>query len=141
MGFTQRAFYFQLIVLPIHILMCYIFIMYLDFGVFGAAIAGVISSFLHLMAMAFMAWTTRGVQEALFWPTRESRTNLMPLIKLSIPSSVTILVECMNWESLAIFSGMIGTNYLAAEVIIINIGYLSLLTSLGFMQGCIILSG
>lgn len=88
--------------------------MHFEFGVVGAAFSGVISSFLHFFAMAYMAWTTEGVREAWFWPTRESRTELKELIRLALPGAFTILVECFNWESLAILSGIIGTNYLAA---------------------------
>ena len=49
--------------------------------------------------------------------------------------------ECLNWETLALFSGIIGNDYLAAEVIIINIGYFIFMFCYGFMSGIVILVG
>ena len=119
MGFTSRQFWFQFIAVPLQVLCCWLFVSKLDLGIVGAALSGTILSFVHFIGMMLVAWSYQGVRPALVMPTRQVFSNLNDLIKLALPGSIMILVECLNWDTLALFSGMFGNDYLAAEVIII----------------------
>ena len=81
MGFTSRAFYYQLIVLPFHCAFCYFFIYVLDWGAVGAAFSGTLSSFIHMMAMIHMASSIEGVRQAWFYPTSEISKTAVDSLK------------------------------------------------------------
>lgn len=117
-----------------HIGTCYYLIIYLNLGVFGASMALNITYGLNFIIQEvyvnFVAWEELKVYSA-FLCSADTLKGWGRFLKLGIPGT---FMQCFEWwafEILAIFSGILGTVYLAAHVAIINICSLTFMISLG----------
>lgn len=132
MGLTDKLAFYQLGVLPFNAVFCYLFVRVFEWGLEGAALAGALCAVLTLISMCVLARSYHQIREAFYLPSSEMFNELCSFTGLAIPGAIMLFVECANWEILAIFAGLMGTNYLAAEVIIINLAYLLTCVPMGF---------
>lgn len=74
-------------------------------------------------------------------PTKEAFQNLIPYLKLAIPSALVCIVEYMGFELLGIISSYISVDANAALFITINMLIVIYMIAFGFSQAATTLVG
>jgi len=134
---AQRIFhastYVLFICLPLNVLMNYFFIKF--WGFIGAPIA-VVSTY-WLMAILLLGYV-KFIDGKQCWTgfSKRALKNWNPMLKLALPGLVMIESEYLSFEILTIMASYFGTESLAAQSIISNIG--SLWYQFPFAIGCAI---
>ena len=117
-----------------HVLTCYILIIRLELGVFGAAMALNITYTLNFLLQEIYVncylWDELKFFSAHFCIS-ETFQDWGKFLKLGVPGTFQQCFEWWAFEVLAIFAGMLGTVYLAAHVAVINVCAIIFMIPLG----------
>lgn len=106
-----------------HVIVCYIWIDYLDLQLIGVGLSCTIT---HTSTLLFVNWYINCVKDSVkekswHWYNSDSFRGIWEFLKIGIPSILMVALECWCFEVLTIFSGYLGTNEQGATIIIINI--------------------
>ena len=110
----------------IHLGWAYFFIVYLDWGVGGAALALNITYMTNYISQEFYIQVINRKFFGDFLQPFFSRNSFnwagaKEFLRLGVPSTIMQCAEWWAFELLAIFAGMLGKHQLAAQVAVINI--------------------
>jgi MATE family multidrug resistance protein len=98
----------------------------------GAAMATNITYILNMLAVEAVVYFKPSLQHTRAgWPDRRSWSNIGEYLKIGIPGACMLCFEWWCFELLAIFSGLMSVEALAAEVIIVNLVALIFMVPLG----------
>ena len=124
--------YIQFVTLAFHFLWCYLFITMMDGREVGAAIATNITYILNMIIIEFVCARKDSLKETYMGiPDRRAFTHICEYLKIGIPGACMLCFEWWCFELLAIFSGLMSVEALAAEVIVVNIVTLVFMLPLG----------
>ena len=117
---TSVALYVQIFTLVLHFFWCWLFITHLDMKEVGAAIATNITYIANWMLQE--TWCKRNLGTTTYKPADKKMFNKVgKYLKVAIPGACMLCFEWWVFELLAIFSGLMSVEALAAEVVIVNI--------------------
>lgn len=135
--------YTQLITTILHFGWCYLFISRMNMREYGAAIATNITYILNCVIAETWVYSLRNsdFKEMIFFFDKTSFTGLGKYLKIGVPGMLMLCFEWWAFELLAIFSGLLGVNELAAEVVIINIVSFIFMLPLGISYSASALTG
>lgn len=124
----------QFVTLILHFVWCYLFIIVWDGKEVGAAMATNITYILNMILLDMWcifskSGNIRDTYSGL--PTRQSFSNIGDYLAIGIPGACMLCFEWWCFELLAIFSGLISVEALAAEVIVVNLVTLIFMVPLG----------
>ena len=97
------------------------FIHKLDCGVEGLAYASLITYSSMFVFVTVFSHCLKDLEEALFWPTRDTFTSWGQYIKIGLPSVVMLCAECWAFQVMGVFAGLISVNDQAANTIMMNL--------------------
>jgi multidrug resistance protein, MATE family len=120
---------------------CYLFISRLQMGLIGAGLALTVTNLCEYTAVTIISYSVPRIQEAMFLPSKESLRDWNEYLAVSVPATVMICAEWWSFEILAVISGYLGVQMLAANVILLNIMALMFMFPLGFQEGICSLVG
>lgn len=124
--------YIQLGTLILHFLWSYLFIVVFDWREVGAALATNITYILNNILIDIYCSTSKNMQRThKMWPDKRSFENLCTYLAIGIPGACMLCFEWWVFELLAVFSGLMSVEALAAEVIIVNMVSLIFMVPLG----------
>lgn len=93
-----------------HFIWSYIFISYLDWREYGAAISLNITYFSTLIVTEFMVRRSKPCRSTLAIFNKSAFSDWSPYFKIAVPGAAMMCFEWWAFELLAIFSGLMGTN-------------------------------
>ena len=114
----------QTATLILHFLWCYLFISVWGGREVGAAMATNITYILNMIIVDIICLNKKSLKENKthkLWPDAKSFANLCGYLKIGIPGACMLCFEWWCFELLAIFSGLMSVEALAAEVIVVNL--------------------
>ena len=114
----------QTATLILHFLWCYLFISVWGGREVGAAMATNITYILNMIIVDIICLNKKSLKEnktPKLWPDAKSFANLCGYLKIGIPGACMLCFEWWCFELLAIFSGLMSVEALAAEVIVVNL--------------------
>ena len=128
----QVNLYVQLVTLVIHLIICWLFVVKFGWGDWGAALATDITYICNMIGIdAYCYFSPRIQRTHQFFPDKRAFRNLCDYLKIGIPGACMLCFEWWVFELLAIFSGLMSVEALAAEVIIVNLVTLIFMVPLG----------
>jgi MATE family multidrug resistance protein len=111
-----------LICTPINIILNYVFVFVLDWGLTGAALAVVVSnSLLPILLLLYVVFVRPSSLECWGGFTKQAFTNWTPMIKLALPGIVMVEAEWLAFDILTFSSSYISTAALAAQSVVMTI--------------------
>lgn len=134
MQFSFVATITQAITCAFHILWCYIFILHLEMGVFGAAMAINVTYILNFSIQELYVNVYKKSYFAQFRApivSAETFSDWLTFIKLAVPTTALMCLEWWAFEFIIMFAGVLGVTELAAQVAIMNVNGLIFMFSLG----------
>ena len=124
--------YIQLFTLILHALLCYHFIVVHNGREYGAAMASNITYILNMVIIDIICSYKSSLKRTHGGlPDRRSFKNICTNLSVGIPEAC---IACFEWQYfilMAIFSGLNGTDSLAANVILVNLTSLVFVVSFG----------
>jgi len=133
--------YTQLITLVIHIVICWLLVWHFNFREVGAAIATDITYILNMIICDTWCMTKPSLRKTFACPDLEMFKDLWAYFKIGFSGAMMLCFEWWAFELLAIFSGLLGVDQLAAEVITINIVTFIFMIPLGISYAASALTG
>ena len=126
----------------LHPLWLWLFIIKLEMGVIGCGIANGCSYGIYFLFMTFQPLRMPELQESLFWPNmKDSFSKWGEFLELAVPGTLMVCFEWWCFEILILFSGYLGVNKLAANVILMNVAYFYLMIAYGTSEALSTLVG
>jgi multidrug resistance protein, MATE family len=110
-------------------------------GVIGAGYASSLSHILNLMLLSIVASFQRDIKEAFFWPGRESFTGLWDYLKIALPSGGLVCLAWWAYELMTLLAGYLTVEETAAQVVIMNLMFLSFSCSFGISVAASVMVG
>mmetsp|Transcript_40700 Transcript_40700/g.62113 ORF Transcript_40700/g.62113 Transcript_40700/m.62113 type:complete len:483 (+) Transcript_40700:431-1879(+) len=133
----------QLCTTLMHLGWCQLFIVRLEMNEYGAAIATNITYLLNMLIsdilIRLMARST--FQDMVFWYDRSVYEDVGTFLRIGVPGMLMLCFEWWAFELLAIFTGLLGVDQLAAEVVIINMVSFIFMLPLGISYSASALTG
>jgi MATE family multidrug resistance protein len=86
----------QLLVVPIHIGFCYLFVTKMGMGVVGAAWAHNITATCTILFLLTYASLLKAIKDAWYCPKKQTFYNLKEFLYLAIPGVLMLLLENTN---------------------------------------------
>ena len=129
---TTIPLYVQLFTLILHFFWCWLFVTKMDGREVGAAMATNITYILNFIIIECVCCfkpSLKGTYQGI--PDRRALRNMCEYLKIGIPGACMLCFEWWCFELLAIFSGLMSVEALAAEVIIVNLVALIFMVPLG----------
>lgn len=102
-------------------LWCYLFIIHLELGIQGCALADLISMSITLVINFVYTYCCHDLQESIMWPDLRLFTNFKEQLSLGTFSAITSIIEGLSIQILMIMSGYLSVEEQAANTIIMNI--------------------
>jgi len=133
--------YIQAATLVIHLIICWLFVVKLGMREWGAALATDITYILNMLIIDSICYFTPRFKESWILPDKRVFDNLCQYITVGIPGACMLCFEWWCFELLAIFSGLMSVEALAAEVIIVNIVTFIFMIPLGISYSASSLTG
>lgn len=133
--------YTQLITLVLHIFLCWLLVWHFDLKEVGAALATNITYILNMVISDAWCLATPSIRKTWRWPTREIFQDVGAYLKVGISGAMMLCFEWWAFELLAIFSGLLDVQSLAAEVVTINIVTFIFMIPLGISYAASALTG
>jgi MATE family multidrug resistance protein len=123
-GLFVATTYILLITAPLNMLLSWLFVWKLEFGFIGAPLAVAVSRTLLPILLVLYVRYFRGMQ---CWGglTKRALSNWRPMICLAVPGMVMVEAEWLAFEVMAVLSSRFGTEYLAAQSVIISLATIS----------------
>ena len=142
MGFPYIIVILQVIVIPIHVVTCYIFVHKFGFGLVGTAYASNISGLITFLLQFGLGWALKEIQDAWYFPTSETFCKLKEFCSVAIPGCVMLFLEYANWELMMLMAVIMGNqDILAAQIIISTVGSLVLSVPYGLSVSAVAVIG
>lgn len=109
----------------------------------GAAIATNITYILNMVLSDIWIRYRKDIEfkDMIFWYDRTCYQDLGYFLKIGVPGMLMLCFEWWAFELLAIFTGLLGVNELAAEVVIINMVSFIFMLPLGISYSASALTG
>ena len=124
--------YVQVITLILHFFWCYLFITLMDGREIGAAMATNLTYCLNMIILDIICSHKSSLKKThAMIPDSRAFENMCEYLKIGIPGACMLCFEWWVFELLAIFSGLMSVEALAAEVIVVNIVTLVFMVPLG----------
>ena len=127
--------------LALHLIICYFFVVKWGWGASGAAMATNITYILNLVLCEVWILRVPEIRKTYAWPDRQSFQKLGSYLKIGIPGALMLCFEWWAFELLALFSGLMGVEALAAEVVVINMVTFVFMIPLGCSYAASALTG
>lgn len=119
---TTVSLYVQLATLTLHVFCCWLFISRLHWGASGAALATNFTYILNFVIQEAVCYSRKSLEPTYqVLPDRRSLQNIGFYLKIAVPGACMLCFEWWCFELLAIFSGLMSVQALAAEVVIVNV--------------------
>jgi len=133
----------QLFTLALHFLWCYLFIRKNNWREKGAALATNITYLLNLIISDTIIRIQKDTvfKDMVFWYDRSCYKDLLSYLRIGVPGMLMLCFEWWAFELLAIFTGLLGVEQLAAEVVIINLISFIFMLPLGISYSASALTG
>ena len=142
MGFNNVVCMLQLIVIPIHLLTCWVFVSVFEFGIAGAACANNLTAILTLGGQIVYVSRLESIKEAWYYPTTRTFQNLWPFMKLALPGMLMLVLENLSMEILVLLAGILhSVEMLAAQVILVAIGQFVIMIPYGLALAAVSMVG
>ena len=124
--------YVQLVTLVLHFFWLWLFVTKMGLKEVGAAMATNITYLLNFILIEGVCMTKTSLKRTYQGvPDHRAFQNIGEYLKIGIPGACMLCFEWWCFELLAIFSGLISVEALAAEVIIVNLVSLIFMVPLG----------
>jgi len=107
----------------------------------GAAVATNVTYILNMVVTDILCCTKADVARSYAMPTMEVFNNVKDYLKVGISGALMLCFEWWAFELLAIFSGLLSVEALAAEVVVINIVTFIFMIPLGISYAASALTG
>lgn len=133
--------YIQAVTLVLHLIICWLFVSKFGWRDTGAAIATDITYILNMVLIDIYCWRSQKYKKSWTLPDKRVFENICNYIKVGIPGACMLCFEWWCFELLAIFSGLMSVEALAAEVIIVNIVTFIFMIPLGISYSASSLTG
>lgn len=82
--------YTQTVGTVLHILLCYVFINHLDYGIQGASLATAVTYIFQLVVIMIYAQCQHDIRAAWFFPNKDTFRNLPRYLKIAIPGMLML---------------------------------------------------
>lgn len=115
----------------VHFFLTHFFVMQLNLGIAGTGISMTITCFANLVLLTVLTSFEKDIEEALFFPSFDSFSDLTPFLKVGIPSFFMIGIGLWCMEMMAFLAGRLSVTDAAASIILLNIQYVSFSTITG----------
>ncbi|KAF1954699.1 MATE efflux family protein [Byssothecium circinans] len=121
-GLFSASLWVLVLATPINVLLNYVFVFVLDWGLDGAALATVLSNtLLPIFLFGYVYFVVPSSLECWGGFTRSAFTNWAPMVKLSIPGIVMVEAEWLAFDILTFSSSYISTAHLAAQSVVMTV--------------------
>lgn len=121
-GIFSASLWVLLICTPVNIILNYVFVFVLDWGLTGAALAVVVSnSLLPILLLGHVVFVRPSSLECWGGFTKQAFQNWGPMVKLAIPGIVMVEAEWLAFDILTFSSSYISTAALAAQSVVMTI--------------------
>jgi len=140
---NQIPVWVQLFTTILHFFWCNLFIVSMGKRERGAAAATNITYILNMVLTdIWIRWKKNSdFKDMVFWYDSSCWSDLGTFLKIGIPGMLMLCFEWWAFELLAIFTGLLGVNDLAAEVVIINLIAFIFMLPLGISYSASALTG
>lgn len=133
--------YIQAFTLALHLIMCWVFIVHLGMRENGAILATNITYILNMLIIDTCCYFIPKFRRAWKMPDKRVFDNMWDYFKVGLPGACMLCFEWWCFELLAIFSGLMSVEALAAEVIIVNLVSFIFMVPLGISMAASSLTG
>ncbi|KAH9887187.1 MATE efflux family protein [Xylariomycetidae sp. FL2044] len=119
-GLFVSTTYVLLIAAPVNIFLNWFLVWHLELGFIGAPIS---VAFTNLLMPVLLLLYVRFINGSQCWGGFTSRafTNWGPMVRLALPGMVMVVAEWFAFEILTLTSSQFGTDYLAAQIVLLTI--------------------
>ncbi|XP_027923250.1 protein DETOXIFICATION 16-like [Vigna unguiculata] len=101
----------------LHILLCWLFIQKLDYGIKGSAIAICISNWFNTIILALYIRFSPSCKQTWTGFSKQSLHNIPKFLRLALPSAVMVCLESWTFEIIVILSGALPNAKLQTSVL------------------------
>ncbi|KAL4296852.1 hypothetical protein GQ457_12G022780 [Hibiscus cannabinus] len=106
-GITRPVAFASLFATVLHLPISFVLVSHFDFGVAGVAASASVSNFIVLVSMVAYIWVS-GIHEPTWEePSFECLTGWKPLLKLAVPSCVSVCLEWWWYEIMIVMCGLL----------------------------------
>lgn len=133
--------YVQIGTLIVHIFLCWLLIWHFNLRETGAAIATNITYIANMVITDIICNCKAGLAKTYAMPNMDVFKEVGAYLKVGISGALMLCFEWWAFELLAIFSGLISVEALAAEVVVINIVTFIFMIPLGISYAASALTG
>ena len=131
----------QCVTLVFHFFWCWLFIVHLGWKETGAALASNITYIGNMVILDIWCYSNANIRKSYAPLDMRMFNDLGTYLKISIPGACMLCFEWWVFELLAIFSGLMSVEALAAEVVIVNIVSFVFMMPLGTSYAASALTG
>lgn len=101
--------------LVLHVMLCFIFVRFLELGIQGIGFAGSISLSFTYGLLLHQTSKIKDLREAVFYPSREVIRGIITHLRLAVPSAMMLCLGWWAFEVISILVGNIGVEEQAAN--------------------------
>ena len=132
--------YVQIVTISLHVLWCWLFIDHLKWGIWGLILATNTTYILNLVLTEVVIRRRADMKDLMVPFTYNCYAKLGSYLREALPAMFLCCFEWWVWEILAIFTGLLGVDYLAADVIFSKVtGFIFMLPlAIGFSASSMI---
>lgn len=134
LGKTDIPMKCQMFGFCLQIILCYFFVLYYDFEIKGVSYASIITNVSMFLVLQMMSLQVPDIRKHAHWPNRKSFTGIKKYLSVGLPSAMMVCLEWWSSEIILVISGILGVNYLASQVILVNIFEVLYLVFAGIAQ-------
>ncbi|KAF2641921.1 MATE efflux family protein [Massarina eburnea CBS 473.64] len=121
-GLFSASLWVLLLATPINILLNYVFVFVLDWGLTGPAVAMVLSNtLLPIFLFGYVYFVVPSSLECWGGFTKTAFANWGPMVKLSVPGIVMVEAEWLAFDILTFSSSYLSTAHLAAQSVVMTV--------------------
>ena len=131
----------QCVTLVLHFFWCWLFITHLGWKETGAALASNITYIGNMVILDIWCYSNPSIRKTYTMPDSRMFKDIGTYLKISIPGACMLCFEWWVFELLAIFSGLMSVEALAAEVVVVNIVSFIFMMPLGTSYAASALTG
>ena len=111
--------YVQCGTLVVHLIVCWVFVNKFGWKETGAALATDITYILNMIIIDICCIRMEKFKESWILPDKRTFDNFCHYVKVGVPGACMLCFEWWCFELLAIFSGLMSVEALAAEVVVV----------------------
>lgn len=91
-----------------HILLSYIFVWKLDYGIQGTGYASTITNLINYFALLVLSYCIPDIHEAIAWPDSRALYGLCEYLRIGIPSTIALCLQFWVYDFMILMAGFIG---------------------------------